>query len=141
MSSPQQQKPMFTGWVGWIWFAAFLLILGGIFQIIHGIVSITRGDEYYGPDTQVAVNLGYTAWGWIHIFLGIFMIVGGLSLARGHIYGRIIAVLAACASAIGNVAGLGGANGGWAFLVIVMDLFVIWAVMVHGEEARSDYGL
>ena len=140
MSTPSD-KPMFTGWIGWIWFVAWLLILGGIFQIIHGVVSITRGEDYYGPETQVAVDLGYTTWGWIHIFLGIFMIVGGLSLVKGHMYGRIIAVLAATASAIGNVASLGGPNGGWAFLVIVMDLFVIWAVMVHGQEARKDYGL
>ena len=141
MSTPQQQKPVFSGWVGWIWFAAWLLILGGVFQIIHGIVAITHGEDYYGPHTQVAVELGYNAWGWIHIFLGIFMIVGGLSLAKGHMYGRLIAVLAATSSAIGNIAALGGANSGWAFLLIVMDLFVIWAVMVHGQEARRDYGL
>jgi len=139
--STESNKPMFTGWVGWIWFAAFLLILGGIFDIIHGLVAITRGEEYYGPDSQVAVNLGYTPWGWIPIFLGIFLIVGGLSLAKGHPYGRVIAVLAAAVSAIGNVAYLGGPDSGWAFLLIIIDLFIIWAVMVHGQEARSDYGL
>ncbi len=140
MSAPSN-KPMFTGWVGWIWFAAFLLILGGVFQIIHGLVAITRGEEYFGPDTQVAVNLGYTAWGWIHMFLGVFVIIAGLSLAKGHMYGHVVAVLAAALSATGNVAFLGGDSSGWALLIIVLNLFIIWAVMVHGEEARSDYGL
>jgi hypothetical protein len=87
----------------------------------------------------VAVDIGYAAWGWIHIFLGILLIVAAFSLAKGYIYGRIIAVLAASASAIGQVMFLGGPNSLWALLVIVMDLFVIWAVMVHGRELKREY--
>jgi len=125
--------------VGWIWFAAWLVGLAGVFQIIAGLVAIIRGDDYFGPTTQVAVDMGYAAWGWIHIFLGIFLIVAAFSLAKGHIYGRIITVLAATASAISQVMFLGGSNGFWAVLVIVMNLFVIWAVMVHGTELKREY--
>ena len=138
MSSSSEPQEI-TAWVGWIWFAAWLVGLAGVFQIIAGLVAIIRGDEYFGPTTQVAVDMGYAAWGWIHIFLGIFLIVAGFSLAKGYIYGRIVAVLAATASAVGQVMFLGGPNSLWALLVIVMDLFVIWAVMVHGRELRREY--
>ena len=137
MSTNERQE--ITAWVGWIWFAAWLVGLAGVFQIIAGLVSITRGEDYYGPTTQVAVDMGYAAWGWIHIFIGIFLIVAAFSLAKGHIYGRIITVLAATTSAISQVMFIGGSNGFWAVLVIVMNLFVIWAVMVHGTELKREY--
>lgn len=137
MSSSSEPQEI-TAWVGWIWFAAWLVGLAGVFQIIAGLVSLTRGDDYFGPDTQVAVNLGYAAWGWIHMFLGLLLILAGFSLAKGYIYGRIVTVLAATASAIAQVGFLNGPNSLWAILMIVMNLFVIWAVMVHGRELRRD---
>ena len=137
--STQSEPREITAWVGWVWFAAWLVGLAGVFQIIAGLVSIIRGDEYFGPTTQVAVDMGYAAWGWIHIFIGIFLIVAAFSLAKGHIYGRTIAVIAATVSAISQVMFLGGPNSLWALLVIVMDLFVIWAVMVHGGELKRQY--
>ena len=138
MSTSSEPREI-TAWVGWVWFAAWLVGLAGVFQIIAGLVAYDRGDEFFGPTTQVAVDMGYAAWGWIHIFLGIFLLVAAFSLAKGHIYGRVIAVLAATASAVGQVMFLGGPNSLWALLVIVMDLFVIWAVMVHGRELKREY--
>jgi hypothetical protein len=35
-----------TGWVGWIMFASFMMMLVGIFQVIAGLVAIFK-DEYY----------------------------------------------------------------------------------------------
>ena len=93
--STQSEPRGITAWVGWVWFAAWLVGLAGVFQIIAGLVSIIRGDKYFGPTTQVAVDMGYAAWGWIHIFIGIFLIVAAFSLAKGQIYGRTIAVVAA----------------------------------------------
>ena len=72
--STQSEPRGITAWVGWVWFAAWLVGLAGVFQIIAGLVSIIRGDEYFGPTTQVAVDMGYAAWGWIHIFIGLFLI-------------------------------------------------------------------
>jgi len=138
MSSNQNSEPHITGWVGWIWFAAWLVGLAGAFQIIAGLTAITRGADYYGDKSQIPVQIGYTGWGWIHIFVGIFMIVAAFSLAKGHMYGRIVAVLAATASAITNIAFLGGQSSFWSFIIILMDLLVIWAVMVHGRELKRE---
>ncbi len=35
-----------TGWVGWIYFAAFALLISGIFQIIAGLVALLNSDFY-----------------------------------------------------------------------------------------------
>src|SRR5262249_23059942 len=51
------QRQEITAWVGWVWFAAWLVGLAGVFQIIAGLVSITRGEDYFGPTTQVAVDM------------------------------------------------------------------------------------
>src|SRR4051812_22308134 len=38
--------PRITGWVGWVWFAALMMILTGAFNIIYGLVAILRSTFF-----------------------------------------------------------------------------------------------
>lgn len=126
-----------TGWTSWAVFASVMLSLAGIFQILGGAVALIRGDEYFGDKNGVALNIDYAGWGWWHIIVGAFLLLAAGSLAKGHMYGRILAVLAAMASATTQLLFI-GAEPFWSFTVIVIDLLVIWAVTVHGRELRVD---
>ncbi|MGH2395362.1 MAG: DUF7144 family membrane protein, partial [Candidatus Limnocylindria bacterium] len=44
-----QGAPEPTGWVGWLFFAGVIMILGGIFQAIAGLVAIFNEAYYLVP--------------------------------------------------------------------------------------------
>src|SRR5262245_66389676 len=91
-SPPAASGPTRTGWTGWVIFAAWMLGLVGVFQILAGAVALVRGDEFYAAKAHVAVQLNYTGWGWVHIIVGALVLLAAVSLARAHLYARTRAV-------------------------------------------------
>lgn len=124
-----------TGWVGWIGFASFMLLLMGTFHMIAGFVALLK-DEVYVIGEENLWILDYTQWGWVHVIGGILAITAALSLMQGHMYGRVIAVLVAGASAIVNMAFI-PVYPLWSILIVTIDILVIYAVTVHGSELQE----
>src|SRR4051812_22505866 len=60
-----------TAWVGWIFFAATMLLLVGLFGIIFGLVAIFKDSVYEVPSRNLVVSIDYTAWGWVHLVIGV----------------------------------------------------------------------
>jgi hypothetical protein len=124
-----------TGWVGWIVFAGFMLVMVGAFHIIEGLVALFRDEVFLVGPRGLVVNVDYTAWGWVHIIGGILAIATGAGLLAGQMWARILAVVVAFASAVINMAFL-PAYPVWSAIVIAIDVLVIWAVTVHGSELK-----
>ena len=124
-----------TGWTGWAVFAAVMLGLAGAFGIMAGLVAIFRDEIFLVVKDRLIVNVDYTAWGWAHLIVGALLFLGALSLLSGHMYGRFVAVFAACVSALANLAFL-PAYPVWAVLIIAVDVLVIYAVTAHGRELQ-----
>ncbi len=80
--------------------------------------------------------LDATQWGWIHIIGGILAIWAASSLAKGHGFGRTVAVIVALVSTVANMAFV-PVYPVWSILIIVIDILVIYAVVVHGGELKS----
>ena len=60
-----------SGWaIGGVTFASTIMILVGIFQAFAGLAAIID-DEFYVITQNYAFDLDTTAWGWIHLILGI----------------------------------------------------------------------
>jgi hypothetical protein len=126
-----------TGWTGWIGFAGIMLILGGSFQAIAGLVAIFKDEAFLVGKSGLVVSIDYTAWGWIHLGIAALLLLAGASLLAGGMYGRIVGVLAAMLSAIANVVFI-PAYPVWSVVVIAVDVFVIYAIVVHGRELKSE---
>jgi hypothetical protein len=124
-----------TGWVGWVVFAAMMLILLGTFHVIDGLVALFRDEVYAVGPRGLVVNVDYTAWGWTHLIGGVIAILVGVCLLAGQLWARIVAVVLAFLSAIVNVAFL-PAHPVWSALMIALDVLVIWAITVHGSELK-----
>jgi len=122
--------------VGFISFAGIVLILAGIFHVIDGIVGLVNNDFYVKTDNWV-FKFNVTSWGWIHILLGIIAILAGVGLFSGAIWARTVAVIVAAVSIIANFVWL-PYYPWWALLVIVLDFFVIWAVVLHGRDVAVE---
>jgi hypothetical protein len=127
-----------SGWVGWIVFAAAMMIISGIFSIVWGIVALVRDEVFLVGRSGNVVNLNYTTWGWVNLVLGIIVLVSGLFLFRGSVIASIVAVILAMLSMIGNLLDI-ASYPIWSTIVIAVDVLVIYALTVHGHETREDY--
>lgn len=125
-----------TGWFGWIMFAAVVLIINGIFNLIDGLVSLFNEDVYVQTKDGLVV-FDFTAWGWILLIVGALQLLSGICiLATGALWARITAIVLASISAIAQI-GFITAFPLWSVMVIILDMLVLWALVVHGEEAKK----
>jgi hypothetical protein len=131
--SPGSMSTDASGWVGWILFAAVMLILVGSFHVIQGFVALFKDDYYLVGSSGLVLNVDYTAWGWIHIVGGVIAVAAGLALFRGRMWARILGTVVACVSAVVNI-GFLAAYPFWSIAMIAMDVAIIMALTVHGSE-------
>lgn len=121
--------------VGFTMFAAFMMILIGSFHVIAGLAGIID-DQFYAVTQEWVLQFDVTTWGWIHLIAGIVVLIAGLSLFTGAIWARTVGVILATLSAIANFAWL-PYYPFWSLAIIAIDIFVIWALTVHGRDIAS----
>jgi hypothetical protein len=136
--APRQnvQPTEVTGWVGWIGFAGAMMLLVGSFHIIQGLVAVFQDEYFLVGSSGLVVSVDYTAWGWAHLIGGVILIGAGLAVFTGKVWARAVGVVLAMLSAIVNV-GFLGAYPIWSVMMISVDILVIWALTVHGDELRN----
>ncbi len=125
-----------SGWAGWVVFAGMMLILLGIFQAIEGLVGLFNPGYYLVGAEGLLVNVDYNAWGWAHLIIGLVAIATGAGLLAGNMVARIVGIVVAILSAVVNLAFI-AAYPIWSTIVIVIDVIVIYAIVVHGRELKT----
>ncbi|HEX8803908.1 MAG TPA: hypothetical protein VF743_06935 [Acidimicrobiales bacterium] len=125
-----------SGWAGWIVFAAVMMIIVGVLNAIHGLVAIFNDDWVVFGNTA-NLYLDITAWGWIHLVIGAAVAAAGFGVLTGNVLARTVAVLLAGASLIANFLYM-PAYPVWALTIIAIDVFVIYALVVHGRDVAMD---
>src|SRR6478752_464611 len=115
--------------------AGLILMLVGAFGIIQGVVGILDNDIYMVTNKWL-FELKPTAWGWGHIVIGLVALSTGVGLFFGKVWAAVVAVIVSAFSILANFAWL-PYYPIWAIIVIVFDLFVIWAVTAHGNDFRT----
>ena len=125
-----------TGWaVGFILFAAIMMIMAGVFQALAGLVAIFE-NEFYVPTRNYLFQFDATTWGWIHLLVGLLVAFAGWGLLSGRTWARVVAITLAVVSAIANFAFI-PYYPFWSMLIIVIDVVVIWAVAAYGGTIRD----
>ncbi len=124
-----------SGWVGWAYFAGIMMAVLGFFQVIIGLTALFK-DSYFVVLPNSIVNVDFTVWGWAHLALGLLVLVAGFALLAGQVWGRVIGVVLAVLSAVANLLFL-PAYPIWSTIVIVIDVLVIYALVVHGHELEQ----
>src|SRR5215212_11744986 len=77
--------PAPTAWTGWVVFAAFMMIMVGVFQAVEGLVALFDDGFYRVTDSGLVVNVDYNVWGWTHMLLGALLIISGVGVLAGNI--------------------------------------------------------
>ncbi len=122
--------------VGWEAFAGTMLMIVGIFGIINGIVAIGK-DEFFVVGQEWIFNFDVTTWGWIHLIVGIIVLLAGVGIFSGNVLARTVGVIVASLSAIANFMWL-PYYPVWAIVVIAIDVSIIWALTAHGRDIASN---
>ena len=72
-----QLSPTERSWAkGLTVFAATIMIVAGVFQALQGLVALAN-SEFYVVGSEYTFEFDVTAWGWIHLLLGIGVAVVG----------------------------------------------------------------
>jgi hypothetical protein len=83
-----------SGWaVGFTVFASFLMMMG-VWWIISGLVALFN-SEFYVVTLRWIFQFDVSVWGWIHLLLGILILVAGIFLFRGAVWARTVGVIIA----------------------------------------------
>lgn len=133
--SDDDEQP--RGWGGVIAFAAIMLTLLGGFHVIGGFIALLEENVYYQGGTRPMIGpITTRAFGITHIVVGAVMLMAGYAVFWGKKWGRTVAVVVASIGAITNLGSLSAEAPRFA-IMIVLDILVIFAVLVHGGESRE----
>ena len=133
-SSPAYEEEP-TGWMGWILFAATIMIIGGGLNALYGLVAVVNSN-WVGWQSPAAAYLNISTWGWVHIVVGLLVVACGFGVLTGNIVARIVGVAIAGVSMVANFFFI-PVYPLWALTIIVIDALVIWALTAHGGEMRA----
>jgi len=120
-----------TAGAGWVAFAAIMMIILGVFGALEGLAAIVKSGFYHVPPNYY-INLNAKGWGWIHLIIGIVIVLAGLSLFRGSTWARVVGIFLASVAAISNFLFI-PFYPIWSLVIIAICVFVIWALAAHGR--------
>jgi len=126
-----------TGWTGWVRFAGVILIINGVFSGLQGLVALTGPDTYYLSTPGTLFLFDAKGWGWWNVALGVLLILTAVALFSGATWARIAAVVIAGVSAVVQLM-LIPAQPWWSLIVIAIDVLIIYAIIAHGDELRTE---
>jgi len=123
-----------SGWAfGFAAFAGAIMLMVGIFQAFAGIAAIFN-DEFFVVGRNYTFDLDVTAWGWIHLIIGVIVALGGIAVYTGATWARAVGIVLAILSAVANFFFI-PYYPVWSVLIIALDIAVIWALTVYDRDA------
>jgi hypothetical protein len=116
--------------LGGITFAACVLTLVGAFQLISGLAAIIN-DDFFVNLRNYSFDVDTSGWGWIHLLIGILLVVTGFGLFGRAAWAGVTAIFLASLSAVANFFFIPYFPA-WSILVIALDVWVIWSLTRPG---------
>jgi hypothetical protein len=113
-------------------FAGVMMIMAGAFQAIVGLVGVFT-NQFYAATENYVFQFDVTRWGFVHVLLGIVVLLAGLAVMSGRTWGRVVGIILAGLSALANFAYI-PYYPVWSLLIIALDVLVIWALSVYRPE-------
>jgi hypothetical protein len=128
-----------SGWAfGLAAFAGAVMLIVGIFQAFSGLAALFN-DEFFVVGPNYTYDVDVTAWGWIHLILGVVVAFAGISVYSGATWARSVGIVLAILSAVANFLFI-PYYPVWTVLIIALDIAVIWALAVYGTEQAQARG-
>ena len=116
-------------------FAAILLLIAGTLNIVYGIGALDSANIFVNDTRYIFTNLN--TMGWVLIVLAVIQLTGGFSLLAGNTYGRVIGIIGGTLGAIGALLSIGGSNPWWSLAVFFLCLWIVYGIMILGDDERA----
>jgi len=110
-------------------------MLVGLFQVIAGLTAIID-DEFFVVTRNYTFDLDTSAWGWVHLLLGVLLFFVSWGLFTGAAWAVVAAIFLAGLSAVANFFFI-PYYPFWAILVIALDVWVIWSLTRPGVIEKT----
>jgi hypothetical protein len=120
---------------GRVAFAATLLLIAGVLNIIYGIGALDDANIFTNDKRYIFTDLN--TLGWVLIILGAVQLGGGLSLIAGNTFGRVIGIIGGGLGAIGALLSVGGAYPWWSLGIFALCIYVVHGLIVFGEDETA----
>jgi hypothetical protein len=117
---------------GWTLFAGVVMLIVGSLDALYGLAAILN-NEVVIVGGQGVIIADVTTWGWIHLILGSAVAATGLGLFAGANAARTAAVFFVTINAIAQIVWFPAAPL-WAFLMIILDVTIIYQLTARWEE-------
>ncbi|MFH8794108.1 hypothetical protein [Streptomyces sp. NPDC017941] len=148
MDSPQHDRPGQPGPQGhhshrghgtWVFgstvFAGVLMLVNGVLGVLAGIAGIAE-DDVYARIGDYVYKFNLTAWGWIHLVLGLLIAVTGAGILKGADWARGAGVALAALGMVAQFLWL-PYTPLWALVSLALGAFVIWALCTDPGAAAT----
>jgi hypothetical protein len=107
-------------------FGGTVLATLGVLQFFEGLSAVLKDDVYVkAPNYTYQFDL--TAWGWIHLLIGLGAVLVGVSILMGKTWAYVTGIAIACVSTLANFLFI-PQQPIWALVIIAFNLAVIWAL-------------
>jgi hypothetical protein len=116
-------------------FAAILLLIAGTLNIIYGIGALDDANVFINDKRYILSDLN--TLGWVLIILGVIQLAGGFSLFAGNTFGRVIGIIGGSLGAIGALLSIGGSYPWWSLGIFALCVYVVYGIIVYGEDERA----
>ncbi|HEY5856486.1 MAG TPA: hypothetical protein VIW24_21240 [Aldersonia sp.] len=114
--------------------AAIVLITVGVLQFFQGIAAIAK-DDVFVVGIEYVYKFDLTTWGWIHLILGVVVVLVGIALLTGATWARISGVILLALSIVANFLWI-PYYPWWSITVIALAILAIWGLAAwHPDRA------
>jgi len=129
MEAGRSSRPAGGQYSGWIAFAGIVMIVIGCLDVLWGIAAIAN-DEVVVVGGHGVMIFDITTWGWIQLILGLLIGLTGLGLVMGNEVARVLGLFLLALNAVMQIVWFSAAPL-WAFLIIILDVFLIYQLTVN----------
>ncbi|HKD96446.1 MAG TPA: hypothetical protein VKB69_02485 [Micromonosporaceae bacterium] len=116
--------------------AATIMLMVGFFQAFMGIIGVVRRAFFAHPTSYLYAWNG-RGWGWVNIAFGAALVLIALGLYGGATWARVLGIAVVVLAGVNNFLFL-PYYPIWSLLLIALDVFIIWALIVGDTRGRAE---
>ena len=117
--------------LGMVIFAAAMLAMIGLFNLLDGITAIAKSSFFIGSARYVVGDL--RLWGWVMTVFGAVQLLAAFGVWTGNQLARWFAVAVVGLNAIGQMFFI-PAYPFWSLLIIAADIVALWGLCAYGSR-------
>ncbi|MDX3135008.1 hypothetical protein PV367_35645 [Streptomyces europaeiscabiei] len=112
------------------------MIFGGAMAIFEGIAAIAEDDLFIATRHYV-FEFSLAGWGWVHLILGIVLVLAGCAVLSGALWARFFGVAVAGLGALANFLWV-PYYPLWALALVAVNIFIVWALCAGMHKEAHD---